>query len=192
MKGIKETRRLLALGWILLLGLSGQSQPAPGAGSQGTLHQVESSTSRGRQLASYRVFATHCTLPTITTNGGEVQIAGKYLVSTSPTATLPTERLQELAKLFDLPIPVLTGFLKSWRAKPALTARVMAVELQSSIIDYKYLLSRWTAMHPTAEKEHLKDTALAALNSGDLNQAWELYLSPERPAAPTNFRFGSP
>jgi hypothetical protein len=64
----------------------------------------------------------------------------------------------------------------------------LAGKLRVTVIDYKYLLERWTQYLPPSGTEKVKADALLALQSGDIDKAWKMYVDLPRPEPPTGFR----
>ena len=63
-------------------------------------------------------------------------------------------------------------------------AAQLAHDIRTAVIHYRFLQGEWGRYHPPAAKQKIKADALAALQTGDIGKAWELYDGLQKPAAP--------
>ncbi len=83
---------------------------------------------------------------------------------------------------------VIDNLLESCSKQAPADAAEVAGKLRVMVIDYKYLLARWTQYHPPTGQEKVKTDALLALQGGDIDKAWKMYIALPRPDPPTGFR----
>ena len=173
----------------IILGSEGQTLPSADHGSQAAQTQP-SSLSRlavqGRQHASYQVFAGHLALPSITVvDKTTLDVGGKVRIAVSRLGELNSRQRETLAGQFEVPVAMVDNLLKHFSNKTPSDAKQMAGELRVAVIDFKYLLERWTRYLPPAGKENVKSDALLALRVGDMDKAWRMYVELPRPKPPT-------
>lgn len=143
--------------------------------------------SQGRKHPSYQVFAAQLKLPEIRCGGpGEIVVLGEEAVVFKPDSELaPAERalLCRSLRLTEKVLLRIKGTLDP-KAKEA----DLAQQLKTNVTDYLFLIDRWTAYRPPADREEAKLAGLRFLEVGDLAAAWELYLQLSRPTAPSALR----
>jgi hypothetical protein len=176
----------------MILGSEGQTLPPPAGGSPAT-NAVSSSpallVTEGRRQPSYQVFAFNCTLPPITVmNGTTLEVGGQQKIDVSQLAQLTRQERETLAGQLDIPAGAVDNLLEGCSKQASAGAAEVAGKLRVMVVDYKYLLERWTQYHPPTGAEAVKTAALQALQSGDLDKAWTLYTTLPRPVPPTGLR----
>ena len=176
----------------MILGSDGQTPPPPAGGSPVT-NAVSSSpallVAEGRRQPSYQVFAFNCTVPPITVvNGTTLEVGGQQKIDVSQLAQLTRQERETLAGQLGIPVGAVDNLLVGGSKQPSADAAEVAGKLRVMVVDYKYLLERWTQYHPPTGAEAVKTAALQALKSGDLEKAWTLYATLPRPAPPTGLR----
>jgi hypothetical protein len=189
-------RMVVATSLILTQGMvpgsKGQTVPAPGGGSQAAKAEPSSVplyAAEGRKQPGYQVFAQRCATPSISVvNETTLEIGGKQKIDVSGLDQLATREKETLAGQFDVPVGVIDSLLESFSGQAPVSAAEVADKLRLTVIDYKYLLERWTRYRPPTGKEEVKTAALLALQGGDLDKAWKMYVDLPRPAPPTGFR----
>jgi hypothetical protein len=176
----------------MILGSDGQTLQAPDQGSPSAKAQPSSPAllaAEGRRQPSYQVFACGCSAPAITVvNGTTLEIGGKQEIDVSRLDQLTTPEKETLAGRLDVPVVVIDGLLRGCTNQPPADATGLAGKLRVTAIDYKYLLEQWTQYHPPTGGEKVKTDALQALQGGDLEKAWAMYVTLPRPEPPGGFR----
>ncbi|MFZ0828012.1 MAG: hypothetical protein WAO02_11370 [Verrucomicrobiia bacterium] len=174
------------------LGSDGQTLPPPGGGSVSAKSDPSSPAlpaAEGRRQPSYQVFAFHFISPAIVVvNATTLEVGGKQKIDVSRLDQLAREEKETLANRFDVPVGVVDCLLRGCTNHAPADATEVAAKLRAMVIDYKYLLERWTRYHPPTGREKVKTDALLALQGGDLDKAWKMYIDLPRPAPPTGFR----
>lgn len=176
----------------MIPGSEGQSLLPPDGGSKATNAEPSSPlliAAQGRGQPSYQVFAFRCTSPSITVvNETTLEIGGKQKIDISRLDQLTTQEKETLAGKFDVPVGVIDNLLESYSKQTPADAAGLADKLRVTVIDYKYLLARWTQYHPPTGQEKVKTDALLALQGGEIDKAWKMYIDLPRPDPPTGFR----
>jgi hypothetical protein len=176
-------------GWVvLLLGLmlrcEGQTLIAPTAppAPSGLVAQ-------GRKQPRYQVFAAHCVLPVITVvDGTTLAVAGPSEIIVGRLDRLTLQEKEALADRFEVPVRVMEDLVASFPVRVAADVAEVSDRLCRAVVDYKYLLERWTDYRPGPAGAAVKAEALLALEAGDTEKAWTLYAALPRPAAPGALR----
>jgi hypothetical protein len=189
-------RIILASVVILTQGMisrsEGQTLPAPDGGSR--VAKAEPSprllvAAQGRTQPGYQVFAQHCSSPSIAVvNGTTLEIGGKQKIDVSRLDQLAAQEKETLAGQLDVPVGVVDTLLENFSQQAPADATEVAGKLRATVIDYKYLLERWTQYRPPTGTEKVKTDALLALRGGDMDKAWKMYIDLPRPEPPTGFR----
>jgi hypothetical protein len=176
----------------MVLESKGQTVPAPDGGSQAAKAEPSSvalCAAEGRKQPGYQVFAQRCAAPAITVvNETMLEIGGKQKIDVSRLDQLATQEKETLAGQFEVPVGVIDTLLESFSRQAPVDAAEVADKLRVTVIDYKYLLERWTRYLPPTGKEEVKTAALLALQGGDIDKAWKMYVDLPRPEPPTGFR----
>jgi hypothetical protein len=176
----------------MIPGSKGQTLPVPDGGSRAAQTPPASLSlvaAQGRKQPGYQVFAQRCTAPSITVvNETTLVIGGKQKIDVSRLDQLATQEKETLAGQFDVPVGVIDCLLRGCTNQAPADAAGLAGKFRVTVIDYKYLLERWTKYLPPAGTEKVKTDALLALRDGDLDKAWKMYNDLPRPEPPTGFR----
>jgi len=117
-----------------------------------------------------------------------LEVGGKQKIDVSQLDQLTTQEKETLASQFDVPVGVVDNLLKSYSKPAPADAAEVAGKLHAAVIDYKYLLARWTQYHPPTGGEQVKTDALLALQGGEMDKAWKMYIELPRPEPPTGLR----
>ena len=183
---------LVTLTQGMILGSDGQTLQPPDNGSPSAKAEPASPVllaAEGRRQPSYQVFASGCTAPAITVvNGTTLEVGGKQKLDVSRLDQLTTPEKETLAGQLAVPVVVIDGLLRDCTNQAPADATGLAGKLRVTAIDYKYLLERWTQYHPPTGGEKVKTDALRALQSGDLEKAWAMYVTLPRPEPPGGVR----
>jgi hypothetical protein len=183
---------LVILGPGMILGSDGQTLQPPDGGSPATNADPSSPAllaAEGRKQPGYQVFAYRCTRPAITVvDETTLEVDGKQKIDVSRLDQLTKQEKETLAGQFDVPVGVIDCLLRSCTNQTSADAAGLADKLRVTVIDYKYLLERWTRYHPPTGGEKVKTDALLALQGGDIDKAWKMYVDLPRPEPPTGFR----
>jgi hypothetical protein len=175
-----------------ILGSDGQTLQPPDGGSRAAQTPPASFSlvaAQGRKQPSYQVFAFRCTSPAITAmNETTLEVGGKQKIDVSQLDQLTTQEKETLAGQFDVPVGVIDNLLESCSKQAPADAAGLADKLRVTVIDYKYLLARWTQYHPPTGGEKVKTDALLALQGGNVDKAWKMYVDLPRPEPPTGLR----
>jgi hypothetical protein len=176
----------------MMFGSDGQTLQPPENGSPSAKAEPASPAllaAEGRRQPSYQVFAYRCTSPAITVvNGTTLEVGGKQKIDVSRLDQLTTPEKQTLAGQLDVPVVVIDCLLRGCTHQTPADATGLAGKLRVTAIDYKYLLEKWTQYHPPTGGEKVKTDALLALQYGDLEKAWAIYVTLPRPDPPGGFR----
>ena len=179
----------------MILGSEGQTLPASDHGSQAAQTQSSSLSllaAQGRQHPSYQVFAHQFPLPSITVvDQATLDVGGKVKIDVSQSEQLSDQQKEALADRFEVPIGVVSKLLVRFSKQSPVDAAQVAQELRITVIDYKYLQERWRQYLPPIGKAEVKTNALQALQVGEIDKAWEMYVALPRPSAPTGLRIVS-
>ncbi len=103
----------------------------------------------------------------------------------------PTLDRKLTAMQLGVPVGVVDRLLERFAQNPQIQVADLARELRAATIDFRFLLAEMTAYNPPAEGQQPKTDGLQALLRGDLQKAWDSYLSlpwPAAPAPPKNLR----
>ena len=181
---------LLTLGMILRS--DGQTLQPPDGGTVAAKPDPSSPAllvAEGRRQPSYQVFAFHCTAPAIVVvNATTLEVDGKQKIDVSQLDQLTRQERETLADQLDVPVGVVDRLLSDCTNRAPADATEVAAKFRVMVTDYKYLLERWAQYHPPTGGERVKTDAILALQGGDIDKAWKMYLDLPRPAPPTGFR----
>ena len=187
---IMSTFVILTLG--MTLGGRGQSLVPADPGSQAADIPPPSLpllVAERRQHPSFQIFAGQLALPAITSvDETTLEIGGKLKMDVRRLDQVTPQQKETLAGQFEVPVGVVDKLWTSFSNNVPSDAAQMAGKLRATVIDYKYLLERWSRYRPPTGKETIKADALLALQGGDLEKAWELYVALPRPKAPGGLR----
>jgi hypothetical protein len=176
----------------MILGSDGQTLQPPDKGSQSAKAEPASPAllaAEGRRQPSYQVFAYSCTAPAITmVNATTLEVGGKQKIDVSRLDQLTTPEKETLAGQLAVPVVVIDCLLRGCTNQTPADATGLAGKLRVTAIDYKYLLEKWTQYQPPTGGEKVKTDALLALQGGDLEKAWAMYVTLPRPEPPGGFR----
>lgn len=140
---------------------------------------------QGRRHPAYQVFAYRAQLPSITIVSNQIVIIdGTVSIASTKLHRISWRQRDAIALEFDVPQGVIDHWLASLLRIAPLDGSTLAQNLCAMVIDYRYLEMRWTQYIPPLNMQSFKDTALQALEAGDLNAAWDMYYSLPRPVAP--------
>jgi len=140
---------------------------------------------QGRQHPSYQVFASQIQLPSVVVLGNRILIDRKVWIDGTRLQLISWRQRQTLAVAFAVPIGVIEHWRVNLRRQAPLDGPALARDLCATVIDYHYLKARWLQYRPpSARLQKFKVQALLALKAGELDQAWAMYYSLSRPAAP--------
>jgi hypothetical protein len=155
------------------------------SGSQPTQVQTPAYTPRGRQMERFKAFARQAELPAIAvTNSSLVEVGGTVKIDITRLDQLPAQEKEALAGQFRVPAGVIDKVLERAATNSPSNADQLAQQLRAAVIDYRFLRIEWDRYHPPAEGQNTRTAALAALQAGDINKAWELYDGLRKPQAP--------
>jgi hypothetical protein len=101
----------------------------------------------GRRHPSYRVFAAQASLPPISPI--VIDIDGRVKLDLSQVLKISSSQMTLLAEQFAVPVAVLESFQTRWLTNALSDTEQLARELRTTIIDYRYLETRWTSYHPS-------------------------------------------
>jgi len=152
---------------------------------------ASSAAAQGRQHPSYQVFAAQNALPTISTpDDATLTINGAVTINVQTPASIPAKDEAMAADQFGISPVVLSKILERISSNGPPAAPQFAKQLSSAVLDYKYLVAKWTGYHPPTGTEELKTktTALQVLQAGDIDKAWVLFMALPRPQAPAGLR----
>lgn len=117
-----------------------------------------------------------------------LDVGGRMKIDVSRLDQLNEQQKGALAEWYAVPAGVVDKFQESFTQEASSDAARAATKLHVTMIDYKYLLERWTKYLAPAGKEKIKTDALEALQVGDLDKAWKMFLDLPRPKSPTGLR----
>jgi hypothetical protein len=176
--------------------VAGQTVVTRAIGSQTVPDQALSLlplVAQGRWHPSYQFFARHLALPVITvTNMTTLEIDGKVEIDASRLDQLTQTQKETLSRQFDVPVGIINNLLVGRTNQPPMDATQVAGQLCVTVTDYKYLLERWRRYLPPNGNEKVKADALLALETGDLDKAWRMFMDLPRPKPPASVRIAGP
>jgi len=142
-------------------------------------------TPQGRQMARYKAFARQAKLPAITVaTNGVLEVGDAARVDITRLGSFSTQQKEALADQFGVPVGVIDKVVQRVAGAPQPDAEHLAQGLRTAVIDYRFLKQEWDGYHPPAEGKPTKAAALAALQTGDISKAWELYDTLRKPEPP--------
>jgi hypothetical protein len=166
---------------------SSQAADVPPAGvpdSQPAPSQKQADPVQGRQMQRYKAFVRQASLPPIRTTNVLIEVSSPVEIDVTRLAQISVQEKEALAGQFSVPVGVIKTLVERIASNSPPTADQFVQELRTTVIDYKFLQIEWDRFHPPAEGQQTKSNALAALQAGDLAQAWDLYDGLARPGAP--------
>jgi len=144
---------------------------------------------QGRQHPGYQTFAAHLVLPAIiVVDGTTLVVAGPGRIHVGRLDRLTLQEKEALAARFEVPVRVVEDLVASFPVRAAADVTQVSDRLRSAVMDYKFLLEKWTQYQPAAVGAAVKAEALLALQAGDTDKAWTLFAALPRPAAPGALR----
>ena len=203
---LKNTARLLnGLFWrsqmVLSLALAGwgaepvtdSTKPAEASAIKPTESVVK--TFAWRKDPRFEKFVPEPALPQmITLEKTTLQIGADLQISLAVLTQMSKAEKDSLAKLFQVPLPVVTKFIEGIATKPQTDAEIFAKDLRAAITDYRFLVHVWNEF-VSLEQDSPKREARQALAAGDVEKAWQLYPAPTanhpKPPPPQNLRIVS-
>jgi hypothetical protein len=137
-------------------------------------------------MQRYKAFARQVELPAITiTNHSVLEVGGVMNVDAARLAQLSKREKEALAGQFKVPVAVIDKLMQQLPPSSSPAPEQFAREIRTAVIDYRFLQIEWERYHPPAQGQKAKAAALAALQSGDIGKAWELYDGLSRPQPPS-------
>jgi len=140
--------------------------------------------SQGRSQPNYQVFAYKTPLPQVLELSNLTVAVGAVVINLSSANRIPPQDKQALAGLLGVPVSVVQRVLARVSRESGGDPERFRQDLHDTVMDYKYLRDRWARYHPPAESTKEKTEALAALEDGDVDKAWEIFRSLPRPQPP--------
>ncbi len=142
-------------------------------------------TPQGRQMERYKAFARQAKLPPITVTGDIVlEVGGLVKLDVTRLGQLPSPEQGTLAEQFGVPVGVIEKLVRRVASGSPPAASQVAEQLRQAVVDYRFLQVEWDRYHPPSGGQATKSEALAALQTGDITQAWRLYDGLRKPQAP--------
>jgi hypothetical protein len=158
-------------------------------GTQTAPAQMAAYTPKGCRMERYKAFARQAEMPAITvTNTTVLDVGGVVKTDLNRLGQLSVSENAALARQFGVPVEVINKVIQRATNNASPGAAQFAQDIRTAVIDYRFLQGEWGRYHPPAEGQQLKANALAALQTGDISKAWELYDGLQRPAPPGNLR----
>jgi hypothetical protein len=144
---------------------------------------------QARKHPSYQVFKHNLTLPSIKViDAATLEVGGKLKIELNRPEQLSMQARLTLTNEFQVPLAVVDRLWERIFKNTSPNAEQVTNALRMTVLDYKYLQQRWTRYRPPKEKEGIKTDAFQALQAGDLDKAWELYLDLPKPPAPPGLK----
>src|SRR5262249_19902462 len=143
-----------------------------------------------RRHPSYQVFASRMVIPEISGRDARTLGIGSD-IAFKLRQPLGARDLQLIAAHLNLSPMLLRAFLAQINFQEHLEAQQAARQLTTSITDYFYLREQWNRYHPPPELRKAKADALAALEAGNIQEAWRLFSALPRPGPPGGLRVTS-
>ena len=163
--------------------------PVKKSGTQTVPAQRAAYTPEGRQMERYKAFARQAEMPAITVTSTTVlDVGGVVKTDLNRLGQLSGSENAALGRQFGVPVKVINKAVQRATDNASPGAAKLAQDIRTAVVDYRFLQGEWGRYHPPAESQKVKADALAALQAGDISNAWELYDGLQRPAPPTNLR----
>lgn len=144
-------------------------------------------------MRRYQTFARQADLPPITvTSATTLEIGSTVKTDIPRLAQLSAREKETLAGQFGVPTGVIARLAQRVSNAPPPPAAQFARELRTAVVDYRFLQGEWGRYHPPPEGQQTKAEALAALQAGEIAQAWTLYDALGKPQAPVAARPSPP
>ena len=187
--GLLALRRI-AVGAIIASCLTAAwASDAPAArepASQATPVQRPVYTPQAYQMERYKAFARQAEMPSIAvTNHTTLEVGAELKTDIARLAELSTSQREALADRCKVPSGVIDKLVQRVSNAAQPDADQFARELRTAVIDYRFLQGEWGQYHPPPEGQKVKADAVAALQTGDIPKAWELYDGLRKPQAPS-------
>ena len=151
---------------------------------------------QGHQMERYKMFARQADISI--TNHSVLVVGGVMNMEAARLAQLSRQEKEALAGQFRVPVAVIDQLVQRLSPGSPPAPEQFARDIRTAVIDYRFLRREWERYLPPAQdqKAEAKTAALAALESGDLGKAWDLYDglkgpqpgSSAAPAPPANLR----
>jgi len=156
---------------------------------------------QGRQMERYKMFARQADISI--TNHSVLVVGGVMNMEAARLAhQLSRQEKEALAGQFRVPVAVIDQLVQRLSPGSPPAPEQFARDIRTAVIDYRFLRREWERYLPLAQdqkaeaKTAAKTAALAALESGDIAKAWDLYDelkkpqpgSSAAPAPPANLR----
>jgi hypothetical protein len=140
-------------------------------------------------MERYKAFARQTELPLISvTSNTLIEVGGTVKTEVARMAQLSIRKKEALAGQFGVPVGVIEKLAPCVTNSSSPGADQLVQELRTAVIDYRFLQIEWDRYHAPVEGQQAKSNALAALQAGDLDRAWELYDALRKPLPPANLR----
>jgi hypothetical protein len=140
---------------------------------------------QGCQMERYKAFARQAPMPSITvTDQTTIEIGGSVKADLSRLSQLSAGEMGALASQFGVPAGVIGKVAERAATNEPPNAAQFVQDIRTAVIDYKFLQGEWDKYNPPAAGQKIRADALAALQTGDITKAWEMYDGLLRPAAP--------
>ncbi len=119
--------------------------------------------------------------------------ASEQVVRVGASATVPLNAISALTDAQAKPaageLGVPTGLIvrtaQLVSQDPSASAEQFAQQLETAVIDFRFLLAELSCYHPPPDEEPARKTALLDLVEGDLPRVWEYYRALRWPHAPS-------
>ena len=153
--------------------------------SQPTQAQQPAYAPQGRQMERYKAFARQAKLPPITvTDNIMLEVGGMVKLDVTRLGRLASREQETLAEQFGVPVGVIEKLVRRVADGSPPAAGQVAEQFRQAVIDYRFLQIEWDRYHPPLGGQATRSEALAALQAGDITQAWRLYDRLRKPQAP--------
>ena len=166
--------------------------PAKAPSEQATPAPKPAYSPQGCQMERYKAFARQAPLPSISvTNKTTLEIGGSVRFDITRLAQLSIQDREALAGQFGVPAGVIGKVAERAATNAPPNAAQLVQDLRTAAIDYRFLQGEWVKYNPPAAGQKIRADALAALQTGDIPKAWEMYdglLRPATPAPTANLR----
>ena len=180
------------LAQCLFSGQAADVVPAGAPASKPAPAQEKADPVQGRQMQRYKSFVRQASLPPIRTTNVLIEVGSLVEIDVTRLAQISVQEKEALAGQFSVPVGVISKLVERVASNSPPAAAQFVQELRTAVIDYRFLRIEWDRFHPPVEGQQTKTNALAALQAGDLAQAWDLYDGLARPGTPAITRLAPP